>query len=169
LFLHPIRTSSLSSSSKVMGAAFLRGGSLLVPQLPLLTCFYQLRSYRWRTMVCFFTCRHFLVPILFYVILYAHNMKTIVVRAITQQWELKPHILETNIILNSASTWRCIPQLLQTSTPTGATLLDHIIPYLERSHCVFLWFLHYWHEPIAFILNPLPILLPGLIVAGHRI
>jgi hypothetical protein len=65
-----------------------------------------------------------------------------------------------SVIINCAYTWSCISHLVQTSTFMGATLLDHIIPDLEISHYDFWWFLHLWHEPMKFILNPVSILLP---------
>jgi hypothetical protein len=39
------------------------------------------------------------------------------------------------VVINCASTWRCILHLPQISTPTATTFLDHIIPALERSQC----------------------------------
>ena len=46
--------------------------------------------------------------------------------------QMQARVKRTHIFVDCSTGWRCIPHLLQTSTPTDTCLLDEIPPALKR-------------------------------------
>ena len=46
--------------------------------------------------------------------------------------QMQARVKRTHIFVDCSTGWRCIPHLLQTSTPTATCLLDEIPPALKR-------------------------------------
>ena len=76
--------------------------------------------------------------------------------------QMQARVKRTHILVDCSTGWRCIPHLLQISTPTATCLLDEIPPALERPQrskrrCR--------HEMVVLFLDAFPISCPRLIIA----
>jgi hypothetical protein len=112
--------------------SFLRW-SFLISQLPLLTMLKNLPimvECKWLIS----RSRHILVPLLCYAILQTSNSITKLAHYLIVNKYIKTtiyKIIESHIVVNCASTWRCISHFLQTNTPTPKKFLVGMISALK--------------------------------------